>query len=185
MRVTRMTMRAMCHCKMRATCSRREGSLQFWGLFGDRSRHCVFLVTPSGAMSSKRYFILGATTGDGGDATMPPCILWRRFGATSCDATWRSLSGVSHDAVQASSPCWPTTLFGDQNTTFWRWLAPFHSGRRCRSSFGRWCWHRLKPFEILQIEKLLQALTAIKKKLYIYKIQVHAKTKFECMWGHT
>ena len=28
MRVTRMTMRAMCHCKMRATCSRREGSLQ-------------------------------------------------------------------------------------------------------------------------------------------------------------
>ena len=28
MRVTRMTMRAICHCKMRATCSRREGSLQ-------------------------------------------------------------------------------------------------------------------------------------------------------------
>ena len=30
MRVTRMTMRAMCHYKMRATCSRREGSLQWW-----------------------------------------------------------------------------------------------------------------------------------------------------------
>ena len=29
MRVTRMTMRVMCHCKMRATCSRREGSLQY------------------------------------------------------------------------------------------------------------------------------------------------------------
>ena len=27
MRMTRMTMRARCHCKMRATCSRREGSL--------------------------------------------------------------------------------------------------------------------------------------------------------------
>ena len=24
-----MTMRAMCHCKMRATCSRREGSLHY------------------------------------------------------------------------------------------------------------------------------------------------------------
>ena len=28
MRVTRMTISVMCHCKMRATCSRREGSLQ-------------------------------------------------------------------------------------------------------------------------------------------------------------
>ena len=37
MRVTRMTMRAMCHCKMRATCSRREGFLQKQQFLASRS----------------------------------------------------------------------------------------------------------------------------------------------------